>query len=168
MLRLISFPKMYTFTDITLTHKKLWHKTFVKKGQICEGCGSVKDYLYKLHVSAGHWFNQVPYLKYPACLYLFQVIFHFKLSAKLAMNFSLQLILLIFFVNNYSLKSQIVPRNPGAHVQVKEPCTSLQVAPFRHGLLRHSFTPVGQRSKFERSIYEHDAFWNCFNITQAA
>ena len=34
---------MYTFTDITLTHKKLWHKTFVKNGQICEGCGSLKD-----------------------------------------------------------------------------------------------------------------------------
>ena len=33
---------MYTFTDITLTHKKLWHKTFVKNGQICEGCGSLK------------------------------------------------------------------------------------------------------------------------------
>ena len=28
---------MYTFTDTTLTHKKLWPKTFCKKGQFCEG-----------------------------------------------------------------------------------------------------------------------------------
>ena len=28
---------MYTFTDITLTHKNLWHKTFVKNGPNLRG-----------------------------------------------------------------------------------------------------------------------------------
>ena len=34
---------MYTFTDITLTHKKLYGtKHLLKLDQICEGCGSLK------------------------------------------------------------------------------------------------------------------------------
>ena len=43
---------MYTFTDITRTHKKLWHKTFVKNGQICEGSGALNRVVTTL-VGAG-------------------------------------------------------------------------------------------------------------------
>ena len=37
--KVISFPKMYTLTDITLTLKKLWHKTFIKNLQNSESYG---------------------------------------------------------------------------------------------------------------------------------
>ena len=33
---------MYTFTDITLVHKKLWHITFFFKWRDCEGSGPLK------------------------------------------------------------------------------------------------------------------------------
>ena len=45
---------MYTFTDITLTHKKLWHKTLVKNGQICEGCGFQHQNLTRSTVTNGN------------------------------------------------------------------------------------------------------------------
>ena len=34
--------KMYTFTEITLTLNKLWHKTFVKNWQNCKDDASLK------------------------------------------------------------------------------------------------------------------------------
>ena len=39
---------MYTFTDITLTHKNLWHKTFVKINEIARVAGPLKLINYKL------------------------------------------------------------------------------------------------------------------------
>ena len=37
IIRVISFPKRYTFTNITHTFNKLWHKTLFFNWRNCEG-----------------------------------------------------------------------------------------------------------------------------------
>ena len=49
---------MYTFTDITPSHKKLWHNFVFKNWQNCEGSGPLKN-AYKDHLILTYLFNSV-------------------------------------------------------------------------------------------------------------
>ena len=44
---------MYTFTDITLSHNKLWHKTLFKNGRNCEGSGPLKQHFRSGEIAVG-------------------------------------------------------------------------------------------------------------------